>query len=736
MADKILMATMGLDIGGAETHIVELSKELKRRGYDVIIASNGGIYVDEIEKAGVRHVSIPLHNRKLGNMLRSYRLLKELIIKEKPDVVHAHARIPGFICGLIKKTVDFPFVTTAHWVFDASGLLKYLTNWGEKTIAVSDDIKDYLVNTYSTQLDNISVTINGIDTDKFSPVISGNKIIGELELNHRKPIIVHVSRLDEDRALAARRLIQIAPYLASHVDGVQIVIAGGGDKFEELHMKASAVNTQIGRKCIYMLGARSDISDIIAAGDLFIGVSRAALEAMSSGKMTILAGNEGYAGLFTPDKLERNILGNFCCRDYDQIDNDTFTKDIEAALSMPLEKVEKLQTFGREMIHRYYSVSKMAQDCIDVYETVIRPEQKIVMSGYYGFSNSGDEAILSTIIKSIHENYRRAGITVLSNAPEVTQKMYKCKAVERFKLTKVIKTIKNCDVLVSGGGSLFQDRTSTRSLLYYVFIVWLAERLGKKVMIYANGIGPVTKNYNRKLVAKVVERADVVTLRDNSSLEELHTMGVFRDDIHVTADPVFMIEPASEERVNEIYAENEIPTDKPIVMVSIRDWDSVTGFTKKIASFCDYIHDKYDCNIVLLAMQVPSDTIISRKVRDMMENESYIIEAKYEAQELVGIIGKAKFIMAMRLHAIIMAAKMNVPLIGIVYDPKVDYYLKLLGMHKAGSADSFDYLQASGVASAVLDDADTYRKQLREIEKKLTELSKENTRLLKELIDR
>ena len=98
--------------------------------------------------------------------------------------------------------------------------------------------------------------------------------------------------------MAAERLIQIAPILSWEVDGIQIVIAGGGGRFEELRMKADAANAQIGRKCIYMLGARSDISDIVAAADLFVGVSRAALEAMAAEKLTILAGNEGYAGLF------------------------------------------------------------------------------------------------------------------------------------------------------------------------------------------------------------------------------------------------------------------------------------------------------------------------------------------------------------------------------------------------------------------------------------------------------
>ena len=63
---KILMATMGMNIGGAETHILELSKELKHQGHDVIIVSNGGVYVPEIEAAGIRHYQAPMHRRAFG----------------------------------------------------------------------------------------------------------------------------------------------------------------------------------------------------------------------------------------------------------------------------------------------------------------------------------------------------------------------------------------------------------------------------------------------------------------------------------------------------------------------------------------------------------------------------------------------------------------------------------------------------------------------------------------------
>ena len=159
---KVLIATMSLGIGGAETHIVELALELKRRGVDVSVASNGGVYVDALENSGITHYSVPMHRRRPQDMLKSYLLLRKIIKREKPDIVHAHARIPSFICGIIRKSYRYAFVTTAHFDFKVGRWLRFLSNWGDKTIAVSEDIKKYLADNYSIQPENIIVSINGV----------------------------------------------------------------------------------------------------------------------------------------------------------------------------------------------------------------------------------------------------------------------------------------------------------------------------------------------------------------------------------------------------------------------------------------------------------------------------------------------------------------------------------------------------------------------------------------------
>ena len=520
------MATMGLDIGGAETHIVELAKELKAEGHDVAIASNGGVYVPEIKAAGIRHYSVPMHRRNIGYMRRSRKLLKEIIQKEKPDVVHAHARIPAFLCGTLHATMHFPFVTTAHWVFETRGMLRYLTNWGQRTVAVSEDIKAYLMREYGVPEEHITVTVNGIDTNKFSPEVSRDRVMAELGLDPQKPVISYVSRMDEDRALVARQLVQVARDLDREVPGIQLIITGGGNVFDEIKAQADQVNADLGRTCVVMTGPRTDINEIVAAGDLFVGVSRSALEAMSAAKPVIVAGNEGYQGLFGPDKLEEAQAGNFCCRGLPMSTPERLREDVLAALALPPEKKAELGEYGRQVIFDFYSVRRMAGDCLKVYDQVRRRRYNVVMSGYYGFSNAGDDAILQSIQEGIVAASEDISITVLSNDPALTERLYGLDAVPRFQVWKVLRALRRCDALLSGGGSLLQDRTSTRSLLYYLSIIRLAERFHKPVMLYANGIGPVSKPANRRRVKKAVERAALVTLRDRSSAKELQDMGV------------------------------------------------------------------------------------------------------------------------------------------------------------------------------------------------------------------
>ena len=739
MKYKILMTLMGLEIGGAETHVVELSKELKKQGYDILVASNGGVYEKELKEAGIRHYKVPMNQRNILKMMKSYFMLKKIIKREKVDIVHSHARIPGFICGMLHRKMDFTFVTSAHWVFYTGMGLKYLTNWGQKVVAVSEDIRQYLMDNYRVRSENIFVTINGIDTDKFSPETDCSKVRKEFSLEEGTPTLVYVSRMDESRALVARQLIQIAPRLAEKIPGLRMIIVGGGDVFDELLEKSRAVNAALGRECITMTGARTDINELVSVADVFVGVSRAALEAMAAGKTVIVAGNEGYIGLFGEDKLEMAQENNFCCRGCEMSAEDLLYRDVVYGFCrMTAEDRQKAGAYGREVIFRYYSVTKMAQDCVRAYGAAWKETHEkqyhIVMSGYYGFNNTGDEAIMLSMHKNIQEMGSNYHITVLSNKPVETRDKYGIEAVYRFGVRDVLRAIRQSDVLLSGGGSLLQDSTSTRSLMYYLSITAAAKMMRKKVMLYANGIGPVSGKRNRRLVKQVVNKADLITLREENSYEELLSMGVNPKKCFVTADPVFTMDGVDRPAAEAILTKEGIPLDKPLVVVSVRNWKEIDRFISHFADLCDTIVEKHQRNIVFVAMQMPNDVTISEKVKKKMKQEAYVLRGNYSPYEVMGIISLADFILSMRLHTLIFAARQCVPLVGFVYDPKIAYYLEKLEMPDGGDLRHFDEERALSLVEDIIENKEQYVAKLTEKSEMLFREAHQNEKYLARLL--
>jgi len=168
----------------------------------------------------------------------------------------------------------------------------------------------------------------------------------------------------------------------------------------------------------------------------------------------------------------------------------------------------------------------------------------VVLSGYYGFNNVGDEAILLSIIRALRAVDKDIQITVLSNQPALTAEEYQVQAVNRWKFSDIKETLKNADGLISGGGSLFQDETSVRSVIYYGMVVRIAQKLKKPVFIYAQGIGPLNNALSKWIVRRRFNRTDGITVRDGSSRDLLKSLRV-KKDISVVPDPVLGMEPVN-----------------------------------------------------------------------------------------------------------------------------------------------------------------------------------------------
>jgi len=728
---NILMTTMSMGIGGAETHILELSKTLVQRGHRVTVASNGGVYVKELETAGISHVTVPMNRRSPKALLQSYFALRRLIRRGQFDIVHAHARIPGFLCGLIhQKRSKYAFVTTAHGMFATEGLAGKLSNWGQKTIAVSEDISAYLMEHYGVAKSNIFRTVNGIDMERFSPEQSGDAVRTELGIPSDAPVVLHVSRLDLEPGIVAEQLLELAPTLCETRPDLHILIVGGGDQFERFRAVAETANDLIGRTAVHLTGARTDIAACIAASDVFVGVSRAALEAMSGGRPVVLAGGQGHIGVFDETKLETAQHTNFCGRGLELPSANRLRQDILTCLQMEQSEREALGVYGRELIHRDYSVETMTDDTIAAYKAAFARERRILVSGYYGFRNAGDEAILDAFIQSVRDLPEPVSVTVLSKTPAETAQKHGVAAVYRFNLFSVLRALRRSDLLVSGGGSLLQDKSSTRSIIYYLSIIRLAKFCGKPVMLYANGIGPVDRPRNRRRVKRVINRADIVTLREESSLEELRQMGVSAPPMHVTADPIFLLDAKDETQAAEALRRAGVPEDRPLIGISVRSLRTGAGFVGQMALLCDRLTATLGYQVIFLPMQMPQDVTISQQIMEQMVSPAYILDANLSPEALIGACGRMDLVVAMRLHTMLFAASAETPIIGLICDPKIEYFLEKLDMPSGGAVEDFDPARLFAQICQVLDGRETYRARLSVRVAEMGQKAHENTRLL------
>ncbi len=366
---------------------------------------------------------------------------------------------------------------------------------------------------------------------------------------------------------------------------------------------------------------------------------------------------------------------------------------------------------------------------------------KLLIAGYHGFGNCGDEAILQAMVTNIRALPIDLEITALSNKPDFTKTEYNVNSVQRFSLFAVLGAILKSDVVLSGGGTLLQDGTSTRSLLYYLSIIKTAKLFGKRVMVYANGIGPVNGARNRRLVKKVLSSVDVITLREKLSEADLRSIGVTRDDVTVTADPAFTLKSVSAENAESIFKAENIPLNKGgMVGVSVRAWNKAKygdDFVVKIAKACDDLAKKGK-TIVLLPMEYPRDLEISQKVIDNMSEKAYMFKKRYTPSEILGLVGCFDLMISMRLHTLIFAAVKNVPMLGVIYDPKVEYYLQELDMPEAGDVRTkrLNSGEITAKAMDVFNNLDAYKQKLKARADIMSEKARENDKILLELIQK
>ena len=309
---------------------------------------------------------------------------------------------------------------------------------------------------------------------------------------------------------------------------------------------------------------------------------------------------------------------------------------------------------------------------------------RIVVSGYYGSKNAGDEAMLAAMLEVLGDLDPKLHITVISANPADTAKRHGVEAVSWLDLPGIWRVMRQSDLLISGGGSLLQNVTSRRSLYYYMGIIFLAFMAGLKVMLYAQGIGPIRGHLPRRLMRWLGNRVSLITVRDEGSLDELADMGITRPQIVCTADPVLAIHPVDRALGRAILHAYHADGAKPVVGISVRDWQGWHHYKEVIAATADQMIRELGARVVFLPLRYTEDVKAAQSVAALTQESCTVLEDEYSTTEFLSLVGNMELVLGIRLHALIFAGVMGVPMLGISYDPKIDRFLASVGEQPVG----------------------------------------------------
>jgi len=283
-----------------------------------------------------------------------------------------------------------------------------------------------------------------------------------------------------------------------------------------------------------------------------------------------------------------------------------------------------------------------------------------VLCGYYGMGNGGDEALLAALLQMLPQDIEPV---VLSANPQQTENLHQVKSSDRRSVISIIKTLKQSDLFIWGGGSLMQDATSFRNPIYYGGLMGLAQGLGLKTIAWAQGIGPLNRNLTKWITQKTFTNCDRISVRDSGSAELLANWHI---NATIAPDPVWALK---SKPLTGLWTKHA-----PRIAIMLRSHPQLTPSRLKcLIQAIKNLQKSTGAYILLIPFQPSHDHEIALKIHTALggiEEQSMVI-TESDPRSLKGIFKGVEMAIAMRYHGLIMAAAEGCRCSAISYDPKV-----------------------------------------------------------------
>lgn len=684
---KIMHLISGGDVGGAKTHVLSLLKGLTKTEEVRLVCFMEGPFAREAREMGIDTLVLE------QGILSAVDKIAEMVKSEHFQLIHCHGSRANLTGTLLKKKVSVPMVTTVHSDYRLDYLgrpidrLTYgtINTWCVRRIpyhiGVSDAMADLLVSRgFDPQ--TMFAIYNGVDFTPVTPKLTRAEYFESIGLEAGEDDVVFgiAARLSAVKDVAT--LIRGFGLACKTASNIRLIIAGDGEQRQELETLAA----QCCPKGTYAFaGWVEDTDSFYNALDVntLTSLSETFPYALTEGARMHCATIASRVG-GVPLLIEHGVYGLlFEAQHHEQLAEHMVTLAADEVLRKKLGEALHLHAKTK------FSVDATVEKQIEIYKTILRraarPKAKrdgVLICGAYGKGNAGDDSILEAILQQMGHIDPDIPLYVLSRNPKETRLRYRVEAIHTFDFLRFLCRMGRTKLYINGGGSLIQDVTSTRSLQYYLSNIAMAKRRGNSVLMYGCGIGPVSLPKNRKFAGRVIDRhADLITLRDPQSETELRDMGVTKPEIRITADPALLLDAAPDHKVESFLLSQGMEPNGKYAMFALRPWKGVEDKLPLFAAQAKELSAK-GITPVFFALEPRRDLEITKKVAAMADCPHHVIAAPHDGHLIVGLMGKMQMLVSMRLHALIFAAGQGVPLVGVVYDPKVSGFLDYLGKNR------------------------------------------------------
>ncbi len=321
----------------------------------------------------------------------------------------------------------------------------------------------------------------------------------------------------------------------------------------------------------------------------------------------------------------------------------------------------------------------------------------VVIFGYFGQGNLGDESNLNQLVRRLQSRFDGLPITVISGDPAQTAAIYEVVSIHKFNLAALVRSFQGAAWLIGGSGTVFQDRSSLRSLLYYLGIIALAKLCNLKIFLYGQGFGPMNGRIGKTLAQFLLNRVELIAARDKLSLLTLAELGIDRPEIHYTAEPMLLASPLGEEHWRSFWRQFPPATKTRIGIVVQQD----TGVPdEEWSAFFQYL--LWQGSIELFLVTTDRN---DREFALMLGARAgaTVLTPAQSWEDLQRSVAGVDLLISTRLHGLVAAVTQNVPCLGISFDPKIEGFCLQLKIECQRVVNDFDWERIAQKASAILE---------------------------------